>query len=807
MWRGLECSNPALVAALLLLMPIAGRSREEAELQYAASDSLSVTAVVRPPSPAGTAQPPEDREEHLLAVELNGETVSEGTLVLRGQDGSLYVPEEAIESWRMELPAANTLAHDGRDYRALANPGIIEARIDDTRQTLVLRVEPSLLAGTVVEAGTRLAQPKAERASFAGFLNYDFNIMHSRQGDFQGGALELGISNRYGLATSAFLARHNSGQGGSETQFTRLYTTWIMDDPANMASLQLGDNIVRPWQRGYQARFAGIQYATNFGLQPRFYRYPQPAVTGSLTEASSLDIFLNGALVDQQNLPAGPFQIRDLPAANGSGEIRVVARDLLGREQVITQPFYVGSSMLREGLVDFSYEAGFLRRYYGTDSMSYGAPFGSATYRRGLNSWLTGELHGQVVRDQVAVATGGSFLIGTYGVVDAAVGISAGRGWGGLGGLGFLHQGETLSYGASSYFASQSFTQLGIEQGKFAPKQLSDAFCGFTLTSGSSVSLRYGSANYFDRPHIDTYVANYTQNLWGGLTLSLAAVYTRSDFEGAQVAAIFTLPLGERTYATANARATRTQGGPTQLEFDAQYTHTPGWGPGWGYRLDAGTNDCQAAQLTAQTTFGLFSAEVAHLQGDFAERAFGSGGIGLIEGHPFLSRQIQDGFAIAKVGDYKDVRVYADNQLIGQTDEEGYVVLPRLRAYDVNNVQVEGEDLPMDAQVGTLALPVTPYFRSGVVVDFPIRRSRGATLTILLEDGQPIPAGATVTVEGVADVFPVGMDGEVYLTGLSPRNEMKVEWNGKRCTIVADYPESAEILPDLGKFVCAGVHR
>ncbi|MGK0658026.1 hypothetical protein ACSHWI_16185, partial [Methylococcus sp. S2T] len=77
---------------------------------------------------------------------------------------------------------------------------------------------------------------------------------------------------------------------------------------------------------GYQARFAGSQYATNFGLQPRCYRYPQPAVTGSLTEASSLDIFLNGALVDQQNLPAGPLQILDLPAANGSGEIRVVAR-------------------------------------------------------------------------------------------------------------------------------------------------------------------------------------------------------------------------------------------------------------------------------------------------------------------------------------------------------------------------------------------------------------------------------------------------------------------------------------------------
>ncbi|WP_426122066.1 fimbria/pilus outer membrane usher protein [Methylococcus capsulatus] len=787
--------------SLLLLMPVTAHPREQP------FGTESVSSQPGEPQVSSPAEPEADWEEHVLAVELNGEKVSEGTVVLRGRGGTLYVPDKEAQGWRLRLPRGQTLARDGLDYLLLANPGILEARIDDTRQILVLKVEPSLLAATVAQASSHLTQPKPERTSFAGFLNYDFNLMHSPQGDFQGGALEIGISNRYGLGTSAFLARHTSAQAGSELQLTRLYTTWLVDDPENMASLQLGDTIVRPWQRGYQARFAGIQYATNFGLQPRFYRYPQPAVAGSLTEASHLDIFMNNLLVDQQSLPAGPFQIKDLPSANGSGEIRVVARDLLGREQVITQPFYVGRTLLREGLVDFSYEAGFLRRYYGTDSMSYGAPFGSATYRRGLNSWLTGELHGQVVRDQATVATGGSFLVGTYGVVDAALGVSGGRGWGGLGGLGFMHQGEAFSYGASSYFASQAFTQLGIEQGQFAPKQLSDAFCGFTLTGGSSVSLRYGSANYFDRPHVDTYVATYTQNLWGGLTLTLAANYTRSDFENAQVAAIFTLPLGERTYATANARATRTQGSPTQLEFDAQLTHSPGWGPGWGYRLDAGTNDRQAAQLTAQTAFGLFSAEVIHSQGDFAERAFGSGGIGLIEGHPFLSRQIQDSFAIAKVGDYKDVRVYADNQLIGRTDDEGYVVLPRLRAYDVNNVRVEDEDLPMDAQIGTLSLPVTPYFRSGVVVDFPIRRSRGATLTILLEDGQPIPVGATVTVEGVADVFPVGMNGEVYLTGLSPRNEMKVEWNGKRCTIVADYPESAEILPDLGKFVCAGVRR
>ena len=133
-------------------------------------------AASRPGEPqtgaSGTAQPRADREEHLLAVELNGEKVSEGALVLREPDGALYVPEKEAENWRLLLAGAKTLSHEGQDYLLLANPGIIEARIDEARQTLVLKVEPSLLAGTVVEASSRLARPKPERSSFACFLNY-----------------------------------------------------------------------------------------------------------------------------------------------------------------------------------------------------------------------------------------------------------------------------------------------------------------------------------------------------------------------------------------------------------------------------------------------------------------------------------------------------------------------------------------------------------------------------------------------------------------------------------------------------------
>ena len=47
-------------------------------------------------------------------------------------------------------------------------------------------------------------------------------------------------------------------------------------------------------------------------------------------------------------------------------------RDLLGREQVISQPYYASSLLLREGLIDDSNEIGFVRNDFGIRSNDYG---------------------------------------------------------------------------------------------------------------------------------------------------------------------------------------------------------------------------------------------------------------------------------------------------------------------------------------------------------------------------------------------------------------------------------------------------
>ena len=108
-----------------------------------------------------------------------------------------------------------------------------------------------------------------------------------------------------------------------------------------------------------------------------------------------------------------------------------------------------------------------------------------------------------------------------------------------------------------------------------------------------------------------------------------------------------------------------------------------------------------------------------------------------------------------------------------------------------------------------MQLDAVPYFRSGLLLKFPVKRSRGALLTVVLENGETLPAGAQAQIIGdnveENKVFPIGLRGEVYLTGLAARNRLRVTWLDQRCEFILPYPESTDPLPYLGSYTCTRV--
>ncbi len=210
-----------------------------------------------------------------------------------------------------------------------------------------------------------------DRGALGGFVNYGLLGTHDTAGNIGSASIELGAFNSFGAINSTGVAVAGEGQH----KYTRLDTTWTYPMPERLTTVRAGDIVSRPGAWGRSLRYGGVQYGTDFTLQPNLVLLPGQAIAGAAAVPSTVDVFVNNALVAQQQVRPGPFSIGNVPPITGTGDLTLVVRDELGREQVISRPFYASASLLRAGLSDFTYEAGYLRENYGVSSDDYGPWF------------------------------------------------------------------------------------------------------------------------------------------------------------------------------------------------------------------------------------------------------------------------------------------------------------------------------------------------------------------------------------------------------------------------------------------------
>ena len=83
---------------------------------------------------------------------------------------------------------------------------------------------------------------------------------------------------------------------------------------------------------------------------------------------------------------------------------------------------------------------------------------------------------------------------------------------------------------------------------------------------------------------------------------------------------------------------------------------------------------------------------------------------------------------------------------------------------------------------------------------FPITRATAATMRLVQESGEPVPAGARVHAPGGEAT--VALDGLIFLTDAAGYNEASASWPGHRCRFSFQRPEDGDPMPDLGEVRC-----
>jgi len=702
--------------------------------------------------------PGDEWREWLLSITLNGEPVSDGALVLRGPDGQWAARVADLRAWRVRLDQSRITTFDGEPFYPLeALPGL-EQTFDERRLALELVLPPERFAATTLGARRRdHLEPRADRG---GYFDYDIVYLGGEGVRSRLDALlELGAFDEAGVLITNFRAGDITRD---ERELVRLDTTFIKDFPGRRASLVVGDSLTVGGALGRPVRFAGLQWQSNFATDPSFITFPLPAIGGLAEQPSTAEVFLDNTRRVVEEIPPGPFEIDSLPVVTGAGELQLRVTDLLGREQVISQSFYVSPRLLRTGLSEFSYELGFEREAFSRDSFGYDDPFASATHRYGISDALAAEGRLEAGWGRQAAGAGGSLLLGTFGLVSGGVIASHDRDAGaGLAAFAdYEYRARRFDFGLRTAYADADFRQLGSGEGA-PPARVDQASFGLTLHPWGRLGTLLVNTKARNGPDRRAASANYSVSLGPG-TLLLNALRTLEPGDELALTASFSLPLGaSRTVSSSAVWRDDAARGRAQYRQDKGSSDL-----GLSYRLASEVGE-RARTVDASVRYDAEVAsgrlDVDRFEGATGVRANLAGSLSYIDGELRPSRRLGRAFGLVALPGHPDVTVYLENREVGRTDDEGYLLLPRLKPYQKNRVRIRAEDLPLSAELDEEEKVAVPFARAGVAIPFDVAVRRTALATLEDADGAPLPAGLVLESEDGALGAQVAKDGLAYV--------------------------------------------
>jgi len=771
----------------------------------AAAGDPELQPAVRSADDASTPMPPDtgDMAELWLETVLNQHPT--GRVLRYAVAGDRY-SAEARDLRRIGLRWPGSDDADG--MVALDSIPGLTARYDAPSQRMWLQAPLDLLAGDVQRfdaSPDRVARPDPAMLAPGLVLDYSFYAQRFEEaGRSVSAQTELRV---FGLGPGHWLNTWNTRyrSGGDEPPGTapvRLDTRWSLDFPERMLQLVVGDDLTGAVSWSRPTRFGGVRLGRAFALQPYRITTPLAAFAGQAALPSTVDLFISGVQQAQERVAPGRFEIQTPPRISGAGVARLVLTDLNGVERSIDVPFYTTSQLLADGLWDGSIELGRIRRDYGLRSFSYGErTIGSGTLRYGVSDRLTIETHGEVESRLRMGGLGVVWVPGPRtGVINAAYARSRvdGIGRGAQYSLGYQWNGAMFHIDAATTWRDSSFRDLASLETSPLPRRTTQGFAGVDTALG------HFSAGYVLQRLPDAAESRIASVGWSQRFGRASSVYLTAFRDLAlgedSVWLTWQMALDRRTQVGAGWRHESGEGGTLSADIRRSVDSDLG-GFGWQLRASREASG-QASGLSQVDWLGRHAGAelgVSRTPAGTSALAGLQGGVAWMRGGPpQLVRRIANAFAIVSTEDVAGVPVRLENRLVGQTDRHGRLLVDRLNPWENNRLGIDILQLPEDMYVQRTEVSAVPDGNVGVLVRFPMHRTRPLQLTVLDASGEALPAGSPVYPEGATGDEPltvIGYDSLLYLPDPVPGARLRIETAGGTCTVVVPAPQAGGAHP------------
>ncbi len=511
--------------------------------------------------------------------------------------------------------------------------------------------------------------------------------------------------------------------------FIRNSATAFYDFEEEAIRASLGD--VRPRVSGLSSTpdFVGVALERRFlDIQPMRSVEARGQRRLFLERESTVEIWVNGALISRFRAGPGEVDLRDIPFASSRNEVQVFVDDGTGRREVDRFDFASGFEMLQAGLLEFSFAGGALR-----DRLEDGLDFegdvgGSGLLRYGLTNQLTLETFAQ--GDGTRLNFGGGAVFGTpIGLFDLDVSGAYDRDEDSVGAAAMLDFStdfvglfeERDEFNLSFEYRSDDFARFGEPLGEDDYNYGIDATYDTSFDDRSTAS--FGFHYQTDEEEIETELegsVGLSRNI-AGVTLSLLGSH---DFENNESRAFATVSysLGDRKTARA---AYSSPNNTSRLELQRFSDQKVG---DYGYGAALTKDDDGVGFLgTADTVGNRFAAEASvSIEDGDTDRTIGEvrfqSGIAITERGVAIGRDPARGFAIVQAHKSLDdapveIRTSSSPVPRARSDIFGDAVIDIERGYTPQFIDVEVAEAPIGYNLGEGRYLLDPGARSGFVVE------------------------------------------------------------------------------------------
>ncbi len=754
----------------------------------------------------------------IVTIKLNHEDIDPIVSIFKREEDILFPLKELIAfdvNQEYLSQFGKTEQIENETYISLKSLPGSRYLLDDELQNLKLNFPSSVMKEQHFDANTYSKESEFSKAANGAYLNYDITLTNTQNRRSMTGVQELNFFTEKGSGTYSTLIRKRLSGPKKGAFVKRLETYWTTENEEDLTSWNYGDGITysAPWSSS--TRFGGVQYSSNYAIKPSIVIHPLINFNGAVESPTDINVYANTQQIYSNQAKTGNFDIDNLPITTGRGDLIVKLKDITGKIQTIVVPYYVTPELLKPGLTEYSYSVGKQRHFFGIENNKYQNIVTSFDCMRGIDdNWTTGG-HFESLDNVFSTGVTSVNKLGLYGVVQTSAANSHFN--------NFNAQRVKAEYsyqGLISFFTGITIDRNGFPD-IFANKQNYSKSKGLSKSFQCSVGYgdnKFGSAfisisstkNYNkDSPsRIDLINGSYSKELNKDSTIRFnlgTNLNPKRRYKDLYMTFSYAVNLGNKSISTNLSRRTADKelskgigissnsNGQSDLSYSADFNKS-------------GKHTYYDINLTKPTEIMEASFYFFDFDKNRTEQVSFMGSVTEIDRSIHFARTIDNSLALVKTSNFKDVPIYVNNHVIGNTNSKGQILVPNLIPYTPSEIKMDINKIPLDSKLTYQMLFATPHWKSGTILNFEILRQRSLKMVLIDSSNNPLEVNRSVKIDGIADETYIGYDGLIYIEDIKQLNDITGTScdDGNRCcsfNIPLNIPENYEII-DLGKEIC-----